>query len=102
MPTLHQSAKETKTQVNLQLSGDLGLNNAAEFRQALLDRSADARRLRVNLAKIDAIDLSTFQTLYALKRGRAARGLETVVEADLSQATAQLLAHANIEIFDNE
>lgn len=102
MSTLSKNINETEMQVNLKLTGELGLNNSKEL-QALLEKYLkDSRLVRIVIEKAESFDLSAIQLFYAFKREREKNGNKTLFESDFSQSIATLLKHSSIEFLEKE
>ena len=78
----------------LVFTGDLTIDQAAEFKAELLKSLALAQRITVNLDNVTAADLSCLQLLCAMYRSCGEADKELIVQSQDSELFKQLLHDA--------
>jgi anti-anti-sigma regulatory factor len=71
--------------------GRIGLEKAQEFKAELLDALHSATRVTLDLSRIDDVDLSFIQTVYAAKREALASSRHFALSGKVNESIQKLL-----------
>jgi anti-anti-sigma regulatory factor len=91
--TLDQRAGRTV----VDLRGDLDIQAAAELKGILLAALRSRQELRVELAGVTALDITTLQLLSALERAATKAGLDLLWGGPISEETGLAMDLAGLE-----
>jgi anti-anti-sigma regulatory factor len=84
---------------HITLAGDLGINQIEKVKNAIESVLSDSKEIVIELKNIDAIDLSTGQLLYSLKKTGNGNGKKVRIEADLTGNGFSYLKNCDFNVF---
>lgn len=94
------SRKDNKKDVHhITLEGDLGINQIEKVKTAIESILTGSKEVVIELKNIDAIDLSTGQLMYSLKKTGNGNGKKVKIEADLSDNGFSYLNNCDFNVF---
>ena len=88
--------KKSSVQVLL-FEGDLGIRNAEAILKSVQDLKFDLERVSIHLRNIEKIDLTTIQTIRALRTFLTGLGKSTDVLCDIPQDIEKLLINTGFD-----
>jgi anti-anti-sigma regulatory factor len=93
--TLDQSAKGSV----VRFEGEVGVGAASEVKDALLDGLASGRELAVDLARVNELDVTTLQLLWAAERAAAEAGVKLGLTSPMPEEMGLAMDLAGLERF---
>jgi ABC-type transporter Mla MlaB component len=94
------SRKDKKKDVHhITLEGDLGINQIEKVKTAIESVLTGSKEIVIELKNINAIDLSTGQLLYSLKKAGNGNGNKVKIEADLNENGFSYLKNCDFNVF---
>lgn len=88
------SIDEKESLGTLVISGSITIQNAQDLHQALMDATAKANRLVLNLEGVDRMDLAALQLLCSAHRGIVDKGKTLTLAGNLSETVKQTITES--------
>jgi hypothetical protein len=84
---------------HITLEGDLGINQIEKVKTAIESILTGSREVVIELKNIHAIDLSTGQLMYSLKKAGNGNGKKVKIQADLNENGFAYLKNCDFSVF---
>lgn len=84
---------------HITLEGDLGINQIEKVKTAIESILTGSREVVIELKNIHAIDLSTGQLMYSLKKAGNGNGKKVKIQADLNENGFDYLKNCDFNVF---
>jgi len=91
-----QTGRDPKTQTVV-FEGDLGIKNAENILDTIRTMKFTGESVMINLKSVEKLDITTIQSLRALKRELTAGGKKVEINATLSPETDRLLKNTGFD-----
>jgi anti-anti-sigma factor len=90
------TGKDPKVQT-LTFEGDLGIKNAEEIKKTIQTMKFSADLVSLQLKNVEKLDITTIQTIIALKNSLKTRGKDVSLTSALPQEIERLLSNTGFE-----
>jgi len=98
---LEVKVEDNHSSLNLIITGDVSVSHIGELYADLLNVPLDASRYLLQITKVENLDLSFFQLLFAFVRRIRANDSQVTVKWDLEDEYVRILKESGIQdVFD--
>jgi len=100
--TIKKTVKNTDKQINIKLSGELGITGSEELKTILKEYQDNKQPIKITIDNPKTVDLSTIQLFYGFKNYRDEKNNVVKFETKIQPNQLALLNLANVNIFENQ